>query len=225
MPSYHSFFMFQTSLKNPMKVQIGTCEKIREHVEHITEECGLKIEQFEDNSPHWERYEPSDSVDDKTASNLVRQHNGWVEWLYGRLAEWSKNPPKEYEEMTPEFAETVWHGFSKLHLPVERWSADYYQEEMQRLFDVMRGEDDDEIIWNGDPLTPRQAAEVINLFDMYLDKHDVRLELPQGWDDQLLNADEYAWCPEHGAIPVDDTEYDEENDNVLCPECKEILGL
>jgi hypothetical protein len=223
MPSYHTCFMFTSGIKDTMKVPVGTCEKIREHVERITEECSLKVKQFEDNSLYWERYEPAECVDNDTASCLVRFHNNWVEWLHGRLETWSKNPPKKYEEMTPEFVETVWHGFFKLQLPFDRWSAEYYQEEMQRLFDVMRGEEDDGIIWNGDPLTPRQAAEVIHLFDTYLDKHDVRLELPQGWDDHLLNSDEYDWCPEHGAIPVEDTEYDETNDTILCPECKASL--
>lgn len=223
MPSYHTFFMCSAGLKNTMKVPVGTREEIQKHVERITKECGLEIEQYEDNPSHWRRYEPAESVDDKKASSLVRQHNGWVEWLHGRLEVWSKNPPDKYEELTPEFASTIWYGLSKLRLPAQRWSAEYYQQEMQRLFDVMRGEDDDEVSWGTDPLTPRQAADVIHLFDTYLDKHDIRLELPRGGEDHLITSDEYDWCPEHGAIPIDDTEEDDEG-NIICPECKEILG-
>ena len=223
MPSYNTFFMFAAGLKNTIKVPIGMCATIKKHVEHITNVGGLEVTKYKDNPPHWVHYEPNKNVNDKIASGLVHDHNTWVEWIHGQLAEWSKNPPEEYEEMTPEFAETIWYGMSKLNLPVQRWSADYYQGKMQRLFDVMRGEDDNEINWEGKPLTPRQAAEVIHLFDAYLDNHDIRLELPQGSDDYLLTSDEYYWCPEHGAIPCDETEEDGEG-NTICPECKEIIG-
>lgn len=221
MPSYNVLFALSVGLKSTMKVPVGTCNNIREHVETITEECGLEVEQYMNNPPHWRRSEPAESVDDEKAGDLVRLHNNWVKWLHRQMIEWSKNPPEEYEKMTSEFAATIWHGLSKLDLPEQRWSAEYYREEMQCLFDVMRGENDDEINWETDTLTSRQAVDVINLFSVYLDHHDIRLELPEGGD-QLYSSDEYEWCPKHMAIPIDDVKEDEDG-HMFCPECEESL--
>jgi hypothetical protein len=94
-------------------------------------------------------------------------------------------------------------------LPLNRWSGEYYKEEMQRLFDVMRGEKCIGIEWGGEPLTIRQAAEVVQLFEVYLDTHDRSLELLEG-ETELRDTDEYYWCDKRGAIPIEEMHDDEE---------------
>jgi hypothetical protein len=203
MPSFCVFFTFSSGINEVMKVPVGTCDSILKHVETVTKKGGLKIIKYRDNPYHWESCEPSKDLDNLTVSNLVRNHNSWVERLYINMNLWSKTSPKESEDMTPEFMKSIWYGLSMLRLPICRWSGDFYKEEMQRIFDVMRGEFDIGIDWGETPLTPKQAMGVIHLFEVYLDENDVRLELPDGWTDRLLDADEYEWCDKCGAIPID----------------------
>ena len=220
MPAFKTFFMFASGLDRTVRVPRGTVDNIRNHIDDTTRQCKLKIVKFGDNPPHWNQYEPAADIDNDTASHLVRGHNRWVELLYEKLGRWTQSPPEEYEELTPEIANELWYGFSMLHLPVHRWSQEYFQEEMQELFDVMRGHDVGGIIWDEEPLAPKQAAAVIQLFESYLDNHDSRLELSHGhgMDGQLLNKDQYLWCPEDGAIPCHLADEDDEG-CAICPEC------
>lgn len=221
MVSHHVMFSFSTGLNKSIKVPKGKCEEIKAAVEWITKEAGLEVEKYMENPPHWKSYTPAKNIKDNRACELVRDHNAWVQRLYKNIAEWSKNPPKDYEEMTPEFASSIWYGLDTLDIPISRWSKEYYKQEMQELFDIMTGSEDFPTEWGEKKLTPKQAAAVIHLFEEYLDEHDIRLELPKGGD-TLLDSDEYFWCENHGAIPHDEAE-ETKRGKIRCPICKKVM--
>jgi len=54
------------------------------------------------------------------------------------------------------------------------------------------------------PLTERQAAQVINLFSVFLDAHDCRLDVPKGYDYLASSYNGgYIWCEKCGAVTGD----------------------
>ncbi|MCB1714250.1 MAG: hypothetical protein KDK05_03850 [Candidatus Competibacteraceae bacterium] len=220
MTEHSVFFDLSQGISKAIQVPIGTCEEIRQHVDEVTASGGLKVIQYKNNPPHWDRYTPSTEVPNEIASNIVINHNRFVRWLYYGLAEWSKNPPKECEELTPEFAASIWYGLSTLELPVERWSSDYYQTEMQKLFNVMTTGECDGIAWTTDKLTRQQAIDVVHLFESYLDRHDIRLEMPIGRD---YFTDEYVWCENCGIVADEDSWWDSDRDAAICAHCDSAI--
>lgn len=79
---------------------------------------------------------------------------------------------------------------------------------MGSLYEVMRGRPSEGITFDVKALTPAQAGAVIRLFEQFLDTHDVRLEVPHGYDHLASSLDGgYQWCnkcfrpmaPEDGA--------------------------
>ena len=55
------------------------------------------------------------------------------------------------------------------------------------------------------PLAPKQAGNVIRLFEQYLDPDDLRLDVPVGHDALYSSSDGgYDWCSTHGPIHGDD---------------------
>ena len=219
-----TFFQLSSGLEQTIKVPPGTCAALKKHFEAVTKTLDLKVSQFKDNPPHWEKHSPSAHVPNHIASDGVFGHNRLVRKLYYDLARWAEAPPDEYEELTPAFAKTIWYGFSFLQLNYDRWTADVYHEEMEVLFDVMQGKETDGITFGEDNLTDKQAAAVISLFSMYFDKDDVRLELPNDCG-FLVTSDQIYWCPAHGAWRDMDVYLDEE-DQVICPVdgCDEVIG-
>ena len=116
--------------------------------------------------------------------------------MYKRLAEWSAHPVTRGETLTVEQSAGFWFGFTQLRIPPERWTADYYRERMEVLYEVMRGRPVEERITLGaQKLTPKQADAVIRLFAEFLDTDDLRLAVPYGYDHLASGADgEYDWC-------------------------------
>lgn len=224
MALYRIFFNFSIGLKKTIKVPIGTYEVLRNHVDEVTDMLGLKVEQYKENHPCWNRHSPPEGIDNGIACEVVADHNRFVRKFYRDLQKWSSNPPKDYEELTPELAKTIWYGLMTLSLTHDRWTRDAYIVEMEKLFDVMCGEETDGIEFDEEALTPKQAAAVIALFAPYLDRDDVRLELPNNHD-YLVTSDEYYWCPVHGAWHENDVEVDDEG-NVICPAkgCEEVMA-
>lgn len=227
----HVLFDLSSGLKKPITVPKGTCEDIKTHIEKTTKEAGLKVVQFKDNPPRWNSHTPATDVDDETASHVVFEHNRFIRELYGDLALWSQTPPEgETETLTPEFADAIWYGLSTLNLSYDRWSASAYIEQMGTLFQAMtKGESGGVYFGNGEEtLSLRQAADVIILFSMYLDRHDVRLDLPEGRD-FLATSDETLWCEKCSApwLWEDVTIEEDENGNdfVICPGvgCDEVI--
>ena len=197
--SYHCFFSMSVGLAGPIRVPKGTYAEVVKHVEEVTETLGLKVTQYLDNNPHWQRLTPPEGVPDKIACETVDRHNCWVVWFYGRLCKWSERPPEDGEEITPEQMKAVWYGLSRLTVPPERWTEDYYVSRMESLYEVMRGREDDGVSFDEKPLTPKQANAVVKLFSVYLDPGDTRLEVAEG-NDHLSGLEDYTWCEKCGAI-------------------------
>ena len=78
---------------------------------------------------------------------------------------------------------------------------------MEVLYDVMRGNENEGITFGEKKLTPKQASAVVRLFSEFLDKHDRRLDVPNGHDYLASSYDGgYWWCEKCGAITYDDAE-------------------
>lgn len=203
--SYCVLFDFSTGLSAPLTVPLGTKEQCLERVNSVERTLGIKRTQYEDNPPHWDHWDDEyrqgfPSVDDKTLCDTAEEHNGWVRWLYGRLAEWSENPVAGGELLTPEDATEFWPGLRMVSVSPERWTDSYYQERMQGIYETMRGRGSEGMsIDDITPLSPEQANAVICLFSQYLDTGDIRLEVMKDCD-HLSNSNEYRWCEKCGAV-------------------------
>jgi|SRR6185437_11061859 len=139
--------------------------------------------------------------------------DGWGRWerrfgpdlhLYFTGCNIKSDPP---DTLTPADAQTFWHGLQELEVPVERWSRDYYVSRMQHLYEVMRGNESEGVTFNAKKsLTPRQAAAVVCLFSSYIDSHDMRLDVPNGYDHLASSYDGgYDWCSTCGPVHPDDS--------------------
>lgn len=226
-----TYFELSSGLSKEIIIPVGTCEAIKSHFEKVTKELGLKVEQCGNNPPRWNTSVPPSHISDYTAATTVFSHNRFVRELYNNLGKWSEEPPDgETELLTPEFAKSIWYGFSMLRLEYHRWTEEVYIEEMQTLFEAMRDGESGGILFEG-ILTADQAAAVISLFSTYFDKDDVRLALPNNRD-WLETSDDYYICPSHGVWHYEDvmSDYDDETgeggDNLICPVdgCGEVIG-
>lgn len=180
------------------------------------------------------RLVPPDDVTNDVFCKVVGEHNRFVRWLWDKLADWSKttpeNPPKGTwragwstpklpdlfdlekvsdvapEFLTPEQAQTFWHGLTELEVPPERWSREWYVDRMEHAYKVMRGEESEGVTINcKKPLNPEQAAAVICLFSAWLPDYDMRLDVPKGHDYLASSYDGgYEWCEKCGAVTYED---------------------
>lgn len=221
-----TYFELSSGLAKSITVPSGTCESLKRHFEEVTRKLQLEIVQHKDNPPRWNRRTAPKSVSDYVAGKTISAHNQFVRELHDDLAKWSQSPPENEptEELTPEFAESIWYGFSMLSLAHDRWTRDFYIEEMEVIFDVLQGTERHGIVFGEKALTAKQAAAVITLFSSYFDHDDVRLDLPNGRD-WLEASDETYWCPFHGCWHRQDVEEDSYG-NVVCPAdgCEEVVG-
>ena len=218
-------------LSQTIMVPVGTCKAIETHFEEVTQKLDLEITQRDGLSRHWTQFTPPKHIPHRVASETVFAHNRYVRQLYDDLDKWILNPPKEdYEEMTPQWAKKHWYGFSTLSPPYDYW-VQVHVGKMQVIFDALQGASND-IIFPANPLTSKQAVEVIRLFSEYFDKDDIQLELPNNYT-FLVTSDECYWCPSHGAWlwpDVEEANFDYEKleikDDLICPAegCKEIIG-
>lgn len=113
-------------------------------------------------------------------------------------------PPPE--ELTPEQAQTFWRGLQEISVPTSRWTRGFYVDRMQHLYEVMRGRENEGVTFNARKcLSPKQAAAVVELFSAYLDDHDMRLDVPNGYDYLASSYDGgYDWCEKCGPTHPDD---------------------
>jgi hypothetical protein len=109
------------------------------------------------------------------------------------------------EKLTPEDAAEFWHGLETLEVPRTQWTREYYTARMESLYEVMRGRESDGVSFDEKPLSPRQAAQVINIFSPFLDDHDCRLDVPKDRDYLASSYDGgYDWCEKCGAVTPED---------------------
>lgn len=210
--SFHVYFMMSSGLAGIIKVPIGTKAAILAHVADVEQKLGLVAERYQDNPLHWTR--PADrgviktfsDIDDDVLCKTVEHHNHWVRWLYDRIQEWGDKPVADGEDLTPEDAAQFWHGLEMLQVDPERWNRDYYRARMQELYDVMRGRRAGGMELDAKPLSIKQAAAVVCIFDQYLDPNDDRLDVPDGHDYLASSYDGgYDWCETCGkCIAPDD---------------------
>lgn len=205
--SYEVIFSFAVSVAKPMHVPAGTVERIETHIRETEASLGFKREKYLDNPERWVSHTVGADIDDEIACQIVSDHNNFSFWLWRQLAKWSKEKPKgETEILTVEKSAELFPFLGQLHLSPERWTADFYQEEMDTLYEVMRGRPTNGISFDAKALTPEQADAVTTLFSSYLDTHDIRLSVPKGRD-ALARSDDggYDWCEKCGcAIHPDD---------------------
>lgn len=203
--SYHTFFMFSEGLAKTIKVPAGTKKEIADHVEWIESTLNIKREKYLDNPEHWEHNNYSDIKDDILCES-ARKHNTWVRYMYAIFEKWSKSPaPTNTEEITPKYAKSFWPALQLIIVSPERWTAQYYNDRMDTIYEVMRGRETEGISFDEKPLTAKQAGNVIQLFAEFLDEHDIRLDVPKGCDQLFASYNGgYEWCQNCGAIRFED---------------------
>jgi len=211
--SYRLMFDFTTGLAKPVMAPIGTKDRIIKHIEQVESVLGLKrmtVGEGEDACLAWdywdERYRAGfPDVDDKILCETVSDHNAWVRRLYDQLGGWFTAPVEDGEIITPDDARAFWHGLRTLEVRPDRWTADYYRDRMEHVFEVMRGGESEGVSFDAKALTPAQAGAVVHLFETFLDRNDMRLECPKGHD-RLASSDEYDWCSRCGAVAQSDAD-------------------
>lgn len=202
--SYHTYFMYSQGLSSDIVMPPGEFQRIKDHIREVEQRSGYFPEKYMDNPAHWNKRQAM-PLSDEDFCQLVMDHNRWVRTLYADMGKWSTSPPDPGEVVTPDQFQEVWHGLEMLFVPAGRWSANYYQAEMETAYEVMRGRSVNGVLFDADALTAQQAAAVIALFEEALGLHDLRLDVCLG-EDHLTPGDDYHWCQQHGAIADDDYE-------------------
>lgn len=204
--SYHVFFSFSQGLSKPMMVPKGTKAEFNEHVKYVEETLKIERTKYLNNPAHWNGFKRDYShLSDEELCKIASDHNDWVRRVYRKFGEWSKTPPKDGEEMTPDEAQEFWPGLEMITVAPDRWTAEYYIERMECLYEVMRGRESEGISFDTKPLTPKQAAAVIGLFSEFLDPDDRRLDVPNGHDHLASSYDGgYHWCEKCGPMTFED---------------------
>jgi len=202
--SYKVYFDMSTGLSKPVTVPKGTLAKILERVHFTENELGYEIEESPNGHRYWRDKKPKDGISDEVFCQVASKHNSFVIALYEELERYSEMPAVDGETLTIEQSEGYWYGLVTIHVPIEKWTEDYYRERMDELYETMRGRGE-AVTFDSKPLTPRQAADVMNIFSQYLDKWDLRLDVPKGHDYLASSNDGgYYWCEKCGAVTEED---------------------
>jgi len=202
--AYRVYFNMSTGLSKPITVPKGTLAKILERVHYTENELGYEVEESPGGSRYWRNTKPKEGVSDEVFCQVVSKHNSFVIALHEELERYSETPAVDGETITPEESQAFWYGLVTIAVPIERWTEDYYREQMEELYETMRGRGE-VVTFDSKPLTPRQAADVMNIFSQYLDKWDMRLDVPKGHDYLASSSDGgYYWCERCGAVTEED---------------------
>lgn len=209
MVSYHVYFGFSMGLTRWMWVPKGTLATVINHIKSVENTLGFVSQPVgtEGKSRSWRSTSPKDGISDEVYCHTVEGHNLFIRWFYDLLAQCSDKPPARAnaERLTKREAQKFWHGLQMLSVPPSRWTRDYYRNRMDHLYEVMRGNQSEGVTFDAEKLKPKQAAAVVRLFAEFLDKHDLRLDVPNGHDLLKSSYDGgYTWCDKCG--PID--EYD-----------------
>ena len=210
--SFRVFFAFSNGLAQTIQVPKGTLASIMAHVRYVETTLGVRAEEpmHADDMPHWNRYSKAwrsgfAEVEDETLCKTVEAHNQWVRDIFDQIAGWADKPVEDGEEITPKHARAFWHALEQLKVDPQRWTREYFVARMGELYEAMRGREAAGMAFDAKPLTERQAAAVFNLFDQYIDRHDMRLDVPKGRDYLASSYDGgYDWCEKCGAVAPED---------------------
>lgn len=205
--AYNTFFSLTSGLSKAIKSPKGTKQRIADHFDWIESTLDM---QTPGGGSKWHWFNLRDAVsraDSKVLCRAAADHNNFVRVLYSQLGEWSNAPAKGGEQLTPTFMKKYWDGLKEIEVPSEKWTADFYRERMEHLYEVMRGRESEGVTFDEKPLTEKQAAQVINIFSQYLPDHDLRLDVPRGCDYLASSYDGgYTWCEKCGAVLPEDGE-------------------
>ncbi len=209
--SYHVLFDLSIGLSKPITVPRGTLENILAHIHWAEQELGLIIEenpQSQSGKKYYRNHQPKEGVSDETFCQVAEKHYQFIRELYQEFADCSQTPCVEGETITPEESEKFWYGLTTIEVPVERWTMEYFRARMEEIYDVLRGNSSllkSNIFFDSKALTARQAAEVIGVFSAFLDKWDLRLDVPKDRDYLASSYDGgYYWCEKCGAVTEED---------------------
>ena len=195
--------MLSTGITKTIYVETGTRKSILEHMVKIEAALNLEREQYKDNPVHWKRNDFAD-IDNKVLCHWAEEHNAHVRWVYQRFSDQIPKGQKR-ERITPKQAQEFWHSLTFIHVPIERWTGDYYFSQMEEAYEAMRGRENEfGFSMRTDPLTPEQCESVFSLFAQWMDRHDYRIAVPNDCD-HIRNSyyGEYEWCATCGAIDED----------------------
>ena len=185
---YHVFFILSMGLAETLNVKAGHHQAILNHVATVEQRLGLARK---DEVARWMPTDFTD-IDDEVLCYEAQKHNEWVREVYHY---WGSKPEGP-ELLTPEMAAEFWHALSFIRVPPRRWTEDYYEDQMTRVFDVMVKGEQDGVYFDADPISPRQAGQVIYLFSEFLDTHRLDLVVPHDYD-YLTRSEELQWCSMH----------------------------
>lgn len=204
--SYHVLFNMSTGLSSPITVPKGTLDKILAHVQDIEQTLGYETVQYKNDTKGWKTTDPKAGVSDETFCQVVEQHNAFIRQLYRDFGGFSEKPAIDGELITPKQSTAFWHGLITIEVPLERWTEEYFRARMDDLYETMRGRGEF-VTFDSKPLTIRQAADVIGLFSAFIDKWDLRLDVPIPCDSLASSSDGgYIWCERCGAVTEDHAE-------------------
>jgi hypothetical protein len=200
-------FLFAQGITKAIRVPVGTIAWAERHLARLREVFFL-----DDDRADWYRQVGHVIADGKTITDdalcdIATKHDLFVDAMWSAIAN-NKEHTGKTERLTPKKAAQLWPGFTmQITVPANRWTADYYQAQMEHAYEVMRGREScGESLSYGEPLTERQAAAVIILFSQWLDHHDIRLDVPLDHD-HLGRSDtgDYDWCSDCGPIDSDES--------------------
>lgn len=200
--SFHVFFSFSSGLAKTIYAPKGTKAAIAAHVEWIERTLHLEREQYLKNPVRWNYRDKTTHQefpgipDDVLCVQRLRSTTIGSAGSTNGFEEWSETPAKKPREaITSNDAKKFWHAFELLDVPLSRWNMDYYRNRMDHLYDVMRGVESEGVSFVEKALTPKQAAQVINIFSTYIDGWDLRLDVPKDRDYLASSYDGgYSWC-------------------------------
>lgn len=219
--AFKVYFAFSSGLSKPVEVPKGTMTDTISTIEQTENVLGITREEY-NGETRWHIYpvleKNAANITDEQYCKTVLRHNDHVRRLYETMVNDSwKKWKRETEVITPEDALKFWFGLRILDVPVNRWTDCYYREQMESIYEAMRGREHNGMSFDEKPLTPQQAASVIRLFSQWMDRGDIRLDVPRGYDHLASScSDEYYWCASCGCA-VDPSEWDEEKDK--CTKC------
>lgn len=213
---YRTGLQFSTGLKKSIMIKKSTMEYLERHKEWLIKEFGgidVRAQNWLKHFPNKDHWSNPDAGNNKLCS-MARHQNYFVRHMYYAMRDDRNAKDVELVKLTPKKASSYWPMFHEVTIPPNRWSAEYYKEEMNELMLVLQGKGDDYVTFEAPPLTLEQAAQVVIAFDHYLDKHDIRLTLPRGCD-ELYPSEECQYCLEMGEDFLEN-----DMDDYECRRCK-----
>ena len=209
--SYNVFFSLAAGLRRTQIVPRGTLRALQEHVAWVERELQIEVETYRGETRWRRFGRPyGEGVSDATLCAVAMAHNRWVRELHRLFGVWAEarrtqTPPAGVwerrswgdgpwtlvtfghtdapppERLTPKQATTFWRALHEIDVPPERWTADYYRNRMEHLYEVLRGRPSEGVSFDArTPLTPEQAAGVIVHVEKWLDRHELLLDVPRG---------------------------------------------